>query len=418
MMIEKELKKLSKRVDEVEIFCLDAKSATIKTKKLSIDSFKEKQSSGFGIRVIKNKKMGFYFTNSLDSRAADMAVKVSKVAQRDEHVSLPSKQVYKNNSSTNVEMNVEEGIRMAEELVSTSSDFKNVKSTTGTISWNTSKTILVNSHDVYGEKTDFTLSTFLGTVAKGSEPSTGFHFEVSRQKDINALEVGKTAFQLAKDSLNAKSLETRKRRIILRPMAVAELLEYTLIPSFSADNIQRGRSKLDGLIGTEVFGGVNIVDDATISDGLMSEKFDDEGVIAQKTNLIDDGVLQGFLYDVYTANKDGRESTGNGTRAGYTALLGVGPSNFLVNGGSKIAGDEGALIVHGLVGAHTSNPISGDFSVETRNAFIDGVPIKKAIVSGNIFDILNSGVGFGKDTKQYTTVISPSIEIPEIMVVG
>jgi PmbA protein len=418
MMIEKELKKLSKRVDEVEIFCLDAKSATIKTKKLSIDSFKEKQSSGFGIRVIKNKKMGFYFTNSLDSRAADMAVKVSKVAQRDEHISLPSKQVYKNNSSTNVEMNVEEGIRMAEELVSTSSDFKNVKSTTGTISWNTSKTILVNSHDVYGEKTDFTLSTFLGTVAKGSEPSTGFHFEVSRQKDINALEVGKTAFQLAKDSLNAKSLETRKRRIILRPMAVAELLEYTLIPSFSADNIQRGRSKLDGLIGTEVFGGVNIVDDATISDGLMSEKFDDEGVIAQKTNLIDDGVLQGFLYDVYTANKDGRESTGNGTRAGYTTLLGVGPSNFLVNGGSKIAGDEGALIVHGLVGAHTSNPISGDFSVETRNAFIDGVPIKKAIVSGNIFDILNSGVGFGKDTKQYTTVISPSIEIPEIMVVG
>jgi PmbA protein len=417
-MIEKELIKLSKRADEVEIFSLDAKSATIKTKKLSIDSFKEKQSSGFGIRVIKNKKMGFYFTNSLNSRALDMALKVAKVAQRDEHLSLPGKHVSKNNSPPAIEMNVEDGIRMAEELLSTSSDFKEVKPTTGTISWNTSKIIVANSHDVYGEKTDFTHSIFLGTVAKGREPSTGFHFEVSRKKDINVFEVGRTAFQLAKDSMNAKSLETRKRRIILRPMAVAELLEYTLIPSFSADNIQRGRSKLKGLIGKTVFGGVNIVDDATISDGLMSEKFDDEGVMTQKTNLVDDGVLKGFLYDVYTANKDGRESTGNGARAGHTSLPGVGPSNFVLNGRNNIVEEEGALIVQGLVGAHTSNPISGDFSVETRNASLDGVPIKKAIVSGNIFDIMNSGVGFGTDTKQYTSVVSPSIEISEIMVVG
>jgi PmbA protein len=417
-MIEKEIKKLSKRADEAEIFSLNAKSASIKTKKLSIDSFREKHSSGFGIRVIKNKKMGFYFTNSLDSKAFDKALKAAKVAQRDEHVTLPGRQVYKNNLSTPFEMKVEDGTRMAEELVSSNSDFKEVKPTTGTVSWNTSKILIANSHDVFGEKTEFTLSTYLGTVAKGREPSTGFNFEVSRKPDINAVEVGKTAFKLAKDSLNAKSLETTKRRIILRPMAVTELFEYTLIPSFSADNVQRGRSKFKGLIGTEVFRGVNIVDNATIGGGLMSEKFDDEGVKTQKTDLVADGILKGFLYDVYTANKDGSQSTGNGNRASYTDLPGVGPSNFGLNGRNNIGEERGALVVNGLVGAHTSNPISGDFSVETRNAFLDGVPIQKAIVSGNIFEILNSGIGFGTDTKQYSSVVSPSIEIPEIMVVG
>jgi predicted Zn-dependent protease len=63
-MIEKSLKWLSEKVDEAEIFKLELKGANILTKKTDIDTFKEKRSTGYGIRVIKDKRMGFYFSNT------------------------------------------------------------------------------------------------------------------------------------------------------------------------------------------------------------------------------------------------------------------------------------------------------------------------------------------------------------------
>jgi PmbA protein len=417
-MIEKALKLLSNKSDEAEIFKVESKSASIKTKKQAIDSFKEKGAIGYGVRVIKNKKMGFYFTNSLNEKAIDTAVKISKIAERDDYLSFPGKQAYKQSSLHAIEMEVEEGIEMANELVSAGKDLKEVSLTGGTITWGNSKITIANTNDVYGVKSEFTLSAYLGTVATRTEPATGFHFEVSRMKDIDAFEVGTTACRLARDSLDAKGLKTAKRRVILRPMAATELFENTLIPSFSADNVQRGRSKLQGRLGEKPFTGINIIDDATLNGGLMSEPFDDEGVPAQKTVLVDNGALKGFLYDTYTASKEGIESTGNGARPSHAALPGVGPSNFMIEGDNRVDGEDSALIVHGLVGAHTANPISGDFSCETRNAFLDGEPIKKAIVSGNVFDLLKKEVKFGDDKKQYSSVRSPSIELSDVMVVG
>lgn len=417
-MIEKALKRLAKAADEAEIFAMNSKSTSVRTKKHAIDSFKEKSATGYGIRVIADLRMGFYFTNTLDEKAQDRAIKIAKAAERDEHLTLPERQDYKDASKHRFDISVEEGIEMAGNLVSATKDYKGVRPTSGTISWGTSEITVANTNGIWGEKSESALSAYLGTIADGVEQSTGFHYEVSTRKDIDALEVGAIASSLAKDSLNAKHLTTEKRRLILRPMAVDELIENTLVPSFSADSVQRGRSKLGDLVGKAVFSNINIIDDATLADGLMSEPFDDEGVSAEKTILAENGVLQGFLYDTYTAKKEGVASTGNGVRSAHSTPPGVGPSNFIISGDERIEDEEGTLVIHGLVGAHTANPISGDFSCETRNAFLDGVPIKKAIVAGNIFDLLKKGVKFGDDEKQYSSVRSPSIEIPEIMVVG
>jgi PmbA protein len=417
-VIEGALKRLSKKVDEAEIFHLASRTITIKTKKFSIEMFKEKSSEGYGIRVIKDGKVGFYFSNALTNEALEMAVRVSRSAQKDKYQSLPQQQNYESTRYPVFEMDVEEGIEMTHELLLACRDYKEVSPTSGTLSWSNSETTIANTNDVYGGKEESAISVYVATVARDMEPATGFHFEVSRKKDINASEIGKTACKLANDSRNAKRLAPAKKRVILRPVAVTELLEHTLIPSFSADNVQRGRSKLQGMIGEEVFKGINIADDAKLEGGLMSENFDDEGVATQTTTLVEKGVLKGFLYDTYTANKEGRMSTGNGGRSSHSSLPGVGASNFILSGENRTDEEEGTLVVYGLIGAHTANPISGDFSCEIRNAFLDGVSIKKAIVSGNIFDMLKAGVSFGKDYKQYSSVLAPSIEFPEVTVVG
>ncbi len=416
-MIEKALKKLARVSDEAEVFKTDSRNSTIKTVKTDIDSFKERRSTGYGIRLIKDSRLGFYFTNTLD-RAIEAAAKVAKVAEKDEFQVLPDRQNYRKGKYPAFEMDVDEGLGMAQEMTGAAGGFKNVKPTTGSVSWGTTKVTIANTNGVFGEKEEQSISAYIGVVAGGAEPATGFHYEVSRKKDIDAEKVGNMAGALARDSLNPKGLEAGRRKVILRPMAVSELFEYTLIPSFNADNVQRGRSRLKGMEGEGVFTDVDIVDDATLDGALMSEDFDDEGVATKRRALVEGGVLKGFLFDTYTANKAGRKSTGNAGRSSYSALPGVAPSNFVFTGKRELEDETGALVVHGLVGAHTSNPVSGDFSCETRNAFLDGVPIKKAIVTGNIFDILKKGVAFGKDTKQYSSVLSPSIGIPELMVVG
>ncbi|RMF89919.1 MAG: TldD/PmbA family protein [Methanobacteriota archaeon] len=418
MMVEEALKRLSKTADEAEIFHLRTRTFTVKTKRYGIDLFKENSSEGYGIRVLKNHRMGFYFSNRLDGDALEMAVKVAGSAEEDRHHALPGEQRYLDRDQPLFEMDVEEGIKMAGELVGACRDHKGVDPTAGALSWSTSQTTVANTKGLYAVKKEASISAYLSTVAKNGGPSTGFHFQVSRRKDIDPLEVAGEACRLALSSLNPARLEAGEMPVILRPMAVAELFEYALIPSFSADNVQRGRSKLQGMVDEEVFSDVTIVDDPTMEGGLMSEPFDDEGVASKRTVLVEKGILRGFLYDMYTAAKEGCESTGNGVRASHSSLPQVGPSNFIVTGGQRIESEEEALVVHGLIGAHTSNPISGDFSCETRNAYLNGRPVKKAIISGNIFTILQGGVGFGSDVRQYSAVVSPSIWLPPLSVSG
>lgn len=75
------------------------------------------------------------------------------------------------------------------------------------------------------------------------------------------------------------------------------------------------------------------------------------------------------------------------------------------------------------MGAHTANPISGDFSVEASNAFKikDGeisYPINKAMISGNIFEIMKSVEGLKSEIRQYGSFIIPKLLVHNLRVVG
>jgi PmbA protein len=81
------------------------------------------------------------------------------------------------------------------------------------------------------------------------------------------------------------------------------------------------------------------------------------------------------------------------------------------------------VLVNTVIGAHTANPISGDFSVEARNSFLieNGEivsPIKSLMISGNIFQVLARIDGAGKDVRKVGNIITPTIRVSEMKVVG
>src|SRR6185436_19765127 len=99
--------------------------------------------------------------------------------------------------------------------------------------------------------------------------------------------------------------------------------------------------------------------------GLATGPVDSEGMPTQKTVLLDRGLLQGFLYDSYTARKGKTRSTGNAGRASYKGLPEPEASNFYLEAGAKtpeqlIHGVRSGIYVRSVMGLHTVDTISGD----------------------------------------------------------
>jgi PmbA protein len=196
-----------------------------------------------------------------------------------------------------------------------------------------------------------------------------------------------------------------------------------------ADNVQRKRSSFRGKIGERVAAEtITIQDDGLYQGGLRTWAFDGEGVPHQKTPLIEKGILRNFLYDNYTAKREGKESTGNASRPGYLSTPGIEPTNFQITSGThtseeiKSEVDDG-LMVYYLQGAHSSNPISGDFSVVATPAW----KIRKGkiihsthgvMLAGNVFEMLKNVSAVANNERKIGQLISPWILVENVRVIG
>lgn len=318
------------------------------------------------------------------------------------------------------EVQTEALLEIAEELLSGCSSVEGVEPVSGGISCTHSLEILINSNgvDLSDEGTSIHLS--LETITrKGSEVATGSEFDNSRSFTVNARQVGERAADLARRSLDGISIKTDTYDVVLSPVAFAEILENTLAPSLSAENVQKGRSALAGMIGKSIADPrLRLIDDGALPAGMGSSAFDGEGVPSQRNVLLEDGILRGYLYDAYTAGKEGRASTGNSVRSGYSEMPRIGIRNLIVSSKEPVGVLEGVhegVLVNSVIGAHTANPISGDFSVEARNAFRIRAgevaePVRSAMIAGNIFDLMKH-MDIGGDSRAVGPILTPFVRV-------
>jgi PmbA protein len=256
-----------------------------------------------------------------------------------------------------------------------------------------------------------------------------FEFNSERSFEIDANWVGREAARLAVSALKTKRIETRNTKLILTQFALQELFHYTLVNAVKADNVQRNQSPFKDKIGLEVASdAITINDDGLLGGGLRTAMFDGEGCPQQNTMLVEKGVLRNYLYDNYSAKKEGRDSTGNASRAGYLSTPSIEPTNFRVMPG-EIAPDQlmeemdEGLIAYYLQGAHSSNPVNGEFSVVATPAW----KIKKGeivhcsrgiMLAGNIFDVLKNVKIVANNERKIGQLVSPWLLVENIRVIG
>lgn len=277
---------------------------------------------------------------------------------------------------------------------------------------------LTNSAGLVYENRRTRVGASLETI---SGTSTGYESDTSCFADrIDPFDVGKKAAYLAAHSVGAGDIDTGTYDVILSPIAAAQFIGGIIVPALSGKNVKAGRSYFAGKLGEQY-----LDESFTLRDdpfhGQNSRIIDAEGVPTKARDLIKDGVINNFSYDLKTAYKYGEESTGSAVRSDSSP--GIGFHNLYLEGDRQDIFDEKALYVHDVIGAHTANGITGDFSVETSNATwkergVDGNAVSAAMLSGNIFEMLKSIEGVSKESKELGNVIMPSVRFNNIRVVG
>jgi TldD protein len=138
--------------------------------------------------------------------------------------------------------------------------------------------------------------------------------------------------------------------------------------------------------------GVTIVDSALVPYSRGSFRIDDEGTPAQRTVLVEDGVLVGYLWDLLNARLTGHRPTGNGRRSSYRDVPLCRMTNTYIEGGSGTPEALIASVRRGLyaktLGGGSVNPADGNFSFQVTEAVMieDGRlthPVRNATLTGN-----------------------------------
>ncbi len=106
--------------------------------------------------------------------------------------------------------------------------------------------------------------------------------------------------------------------VVMGSGASGILLHEAMGHAFEADFNRKGQSIFSGKLGQQVCPkGVNVVDDGTVAFNRGSGNYDDEGVPAQKTYMVRDGILESYLHDRISASWYGVAPTGNGRRENF-----------------------------------------------------------------------------------------------------
>ncbi|HUH79132.1 MAG TPA: TldD/PmbA family protein [Methanoregula sp.] len=426
MWIDEILREASGRVDEAEVYYIEGSSVSADLRQRKVNLATRSRDCGLGIRTIHEGKIGSSSTNSPEEWKAclDAAIASGRLATAQKWEGLPVPAplpVTPLSFDPSIRTDPETAGALLEKMLEGAAEHE-VQVTGGSAALSAVSVTLANSSGVRYSDRHTGASVSLDAI---HGQSTGYEFDHSPFLDsIDPRHVGERAAFFAHDSSGGKEIDTGEYDIVLSPLAYAELLGNVFIPALSGRSVHAGRSRLAPLLGKEVADPlISMYDDPLVPRANGSVWWDAEGTPARRVDFVRNGVLENFAYDLKTAYRYGKASTGNAIRGGFAGLPGIGHHNFIVDGKRETICDERAIYVHNVVGAHTANPMSGEFSVEISNAFwleggTFGVPIRSAMLSGNVFGLHREIAGLGKDSRAVGSAILPSIRINKQRIIG
>lgn len=415
-------------------------------------------SQGVGARIVSGEKTGFAFTEDFDPRALTRAVESARrIADREtghhpvslSSPSLPPLDLYPIVDAT-IDRPVPEKIGVLETL-DRNARAENGKvaqvmaSLTSEMKWTQ---IVRKDGTIVADRIPLTRVNVTVIAVDGKNRQTG-SYGFGGRSEYGAIVTGEMLAHAAREAarqalvnLSAKPCPSGTMNVVLGPGWPGILLHEAIGHGLEGDFNRKGTSAFSGRLGERVASPLcTIVDDGTIPGRRGSLNVDDEGTPTQRTVLIENGILKGYLQDRQNARLMGSASTGNGRRESYAHPVMPRMTNTIMLSGEsspqEILGslDRGIYAVN--FGGGQVDITSGKFVFSMSEAYYVEkgkilYPVKGATLIGNGPDVLtkvsmvgndmslDSGVGTcGKDGQSVPVGVGlPTIRIDGITVGG
>ena len=427
--------------DECEVYYVDRESLSINIYNEEVEKYNLTTSYGLSFRGKINDKIGYSYTEILDEDAIKLLVKNAKgsalVIENDDvqFIYEGDKEYIKVNTYYNALENIPADklidLALNMEKEAKALDSRVVSFQGCGIGYSNSKYGIINSKGLNLVNKSNLLTAYVVPIIKENDNMhDGFGYVTAKSLDeVDPKKIAKDGINEAISKIGGKSIASGKYKTIINNEAMVSILS-TFAGVFSGDAAQKGLSLLKDKEGEIIASKkVTLIDNPHLENGLASVSFDDEGVATKKKNIISEGKLVTLLHNLKTAYKGNTKSTGNGFKASYASPVGVSPTNFYIQEGSKSFEElleevgEGLLITD-FAGLHSgANSITGDFSLAAKGFYIkDGkkdFPVEQITVAGNFFELLKNVVEVGSDLKfPMSSVGSPSIRVEGLSIAG
>ncbi len=429
--MEKILSLAKKVAEEAEVYVVTSEETPVQFQANRLKHIQSKQSTNVALRIIKDGKIGYATATSLvEQNLVDMAVATAEFGMKAEF-ELPRKTAYPviEVYDTEVEpVTLEQMVKVGEELISTLLANTPELLCHAWVSKGVTSFRIMNSRGGQAnyKQTVFGLSVWANLI-RGTDMLFISEDQSSCHPILEAKEVAGVALRQLDMAKNMASAPSRSMPVIFTPHGVASALITPLMAAFNGKTVLEGASPIGGKIGQVVFDKkLSLADDPTIAYRPTSGPCDDEGVASQRTSLISEGVVDGFLYDLQTAALAHTRSTGSGHRS-HSGLPAPSPSAFVIAPGGTsfdemVCDIKEGLVIEELMGAEQGNILGGDFSgnvllgYKIENGKIVG-RVKDTMVSGNVYQLLNQISAIGSDAHWVGGFVStPSLYFPGVSV--
>ncbi len=220
----------------------------------------------------------------------------------------------------------------------------------------------------------------------------------------------KEAVHQAITTLAAKPAPAGEMSVVLGSGWPGILLHEAVGHGLEGDFNRKGSSTFSGQIGKQVAAkGVTVIDDGTLKNRRGSLNIDDEGQATQKTVLIENGILQGYLQDSLNARLMGVKPTGNGRRESFAHLPLPRMTNTLMLAGDKKAAEIIASVKKGI---YAVNFGGGQVDI-TNGKFVFSMSEAYEIKNGKLGAPLKGAtlIGSGPEAMQKISMIGDDLEL-------
>jgi PmbA protein len=276
-----------------------------------------------------------------------------------------------------------------------------------------------NSHGFLGSVSTTRHSVSCAVIGQ-DEAGMQRDYWYSMARDSGGLEsperIGRKAAERTVRRLGARQLTTRQTPVIYEAPVASSLLSH-FVGAIRGTNLYRRSSFLLDHLGKPVFAPhVRIHEQPFLRGALGSTPFDNDGVAPSSRDIVRDGILQGYVLDVYSARKLGMRSTGN---AGGVHNLTLEPGDRDLAGLLRQMGT--GLLVTELIGFGV-NAVTGDYSRGAAGFWVEnGViqyPVEEITIAGNLKDMFRHLVAVGNDVDMRGNTRTGSILIESMTLAG